>query len=390
MLKIQLIGVGQGANNASIYAIEKGVVKREDVLLINTTLKDIPADYRERSIKFGDYDGMGKQRELGKEVVLQSIEDGTADILNNFIKSDTDIVVVAGTTAGGTGSGMTLTLASYIEEVLNKKVICVAFTGSHNDSRGLLNTVGFFKDIPEDLTIMVISNEKFVKEANGNLMKIHKLANESFVQKLNIISGKTIVDSSYNMDDSDLFKSISLPGLLTAEFTVLDRNMKNIEQYNKAISDMLSESKSIDVKNPNSKRISVIFNVDESTQENIDFNHTILKEKLGDAPEIYNHIQYESDVEFINVIASGMRLPLEEVKDIYERYKEKMKNFKVNDDFFSEIENISDEFGMNKFDSRLSGRDDSSKKSKDNFLSKMNKKKNSQVNQEGEDILSKY
>ena len=40
-MKAKLIGIGAAGNKAAMQAIENGVFNREDVLLINTTRKDM-------------------------------------------------------------------------------------------------------------------------------------------------------------------------------------------------------------------------------------------------------------------------------------------------------------------------------------------------------------
>ena len=47
MLKAKVIGIGQCGNKAVIDLIENGIIGPNDVLLMNTTLKDIPEKYRE-------------------------------------------------------------------------------------------------------------------------------------------------------------------------------------------------------------------------------------------------------------------------------------------------------------------------------------------------------
>ena len=45
MLKTKIIGVGAAGNKAAINLIEKGVIEKGNVLLLNSTKKDIPDEY---------------------------------------------------------------------------------------------------------------------------------------------------------------------------------------------------------------------------------------------------------------------------------------------------------------------------------------------------------
>ena len=59
----KFIGTGQCGNKNMINLIEKSIVSADDVLLLNTTLKDIPDRFRERAVIFGDgIGGSGKER----------------------------------------------------------------------------------------------------------------------------------------------------------------------------------------------------------------------------------------------------------------------------------------------------------------------------------------
>ena len=48
-MRTRLIGLGAAGNKAAIEAVERGIIPCNNVMLLNSTLKDIPADYITRN-----------------------------------------------------------------------------------------------------------------------------------------------------------------------------------------------------------------------------------------------------------------------------------------------------------------------------------------------------
>ena len=60
-MRALIIGTGAAGNKAVVNLMELGVVDKDDVLLINSTLKDVPEKYRNIAVKLSDeYDVCGK------------------------------------------------------------------------------------------------------------------------------------------------------------------------------------------------------------------------------------------------------------------------------------------------------------------------------------------
>lgn len=350
----KVLGLGAGGNKGVIELIKNEVISRDSTLLLNSTLRDIPVEFHDISINIGGQrGGCGKEREVAKELTYASLKDGTLDKLDSLLDPDDETVYLVSSTEGGSGSGSIAIVAKYFKDIYDVNVHVIAFTGFEDDARGLINTVTFFEDLSEEYTVQAISNKKFLDEASGNRVKAQELANRELVRRMRILLGQTIVESENNIDETDLHKVRSTSGYLTVEYSTLDRNIKNKEQFNKVISSMIDASKSVDVLSPGAKRIAVILNVTDHTKEVIDFSFDVLKQKLGVPFEFYTHIQNEGDMEFINVISSGMKLPIDEISDIYEKYQENMSKVdREKDSFFDNIGKLNkgpiDEFNSAK------------------------------------------
>lgn len=333
MLNVQVIGTGAAGNNASITLLETGVIANaQDVLLLNSTKKDIPSKYADYAIEFGDIRGCGKERDVSKQMVLEAIRSKQID-LDTFIKPNTQVVIITTSLEGGTGCGSALILAEYVSTVLGKNVHLFAFAGFEDDPKGMANTVDWFKELNDQYTVEVISNKKFLEEANGNRHKAELLANEEFAKRVNILLGNNIVPSETNIDDTDLYKLTTIPGFMTIESTQLAK-IKSVDDFNNTLNEMIDNSKSLETEQ-SAYYIGVIFNGSDKTKQYIDESYSVLKERYGKPMEFFRHYQNVQDEEYFAVIIGGMKIPNDEVNAIYARFvKESESTDTSRDKFF--------------------------------------------------------
>ena len=336
MINAKVIGIGAAGNKAAITLIEKGILTRQNVLLLNSTLKDVPGDYKELAINFSDTaNGCGKETSIAKDIAINALKEKTVP-LQSLLDPDDKMVIIVNSSEGGTGCGASAIIAEYASKVLKTNVHRFVFTGFEEDGKGLKNTVEYFKNIKEEHSVQAISNKKFLADASGNKLKAEQLANDEFARRVQILLGHIIVDSENNIDDTDLFKLSTLSGFTTIEYGELE-NIKNIESFNKVVSDIIDNTKSLDYE-PSAKKLGVILNVSDKTKANIDYTFKTIKDKVGIPFEVYTHVQSEKEPEYIAIIASGMKMPLNEVMAIYNRFEE--QKAKVNsgkDEFFSKL-----------------------------------------------------
>ena len=332
-----LIGLGAAGNKATIRAIELETIDPAYALLINSTEKDIPAKYKDKSIIIGNnLKGCGKERKIAKDAIVQYLKN--TDTFAN-IPADVDRVVVVTSAEGGTGSGSSPILAKYIRDVLGFNTSIFAFTGFENDVRGLKNTIEFMKELDEETTIQILSNKKFLEEANNNYTKAQELANDEFCRRLMIMSGSILEEADQNIDDTDLHKLIDAPGLIDITYADIENPLKTVEMFDKLCSKMVAESKSIDF-TPTATRLGIIFNSKLFSRDSIDFSYRVFKSKYGESYEIYTHMQENNAYkkEFLACIASGMKLPIEALQRTYDEYRNRTSKIsKDKDSFFDEI-----------------------------------------------------
>jgi hypothetical protein len=112
--------------------------------------------------------------------------------------------------------------------------------------------------------------------------------------------------------------------MFTGEIDVENKKYKNIDQTNKDLADVIDYSSSLDFK-PSATRIGIYMNISDHNLNAIDTTFSIIKKKLcrdNSIPELFIHRQYNRDIhQFIRIIATGMELPTDEVKDMYNKYQ---------------------------------------------------------------------
>lgn len=340
MLKIKVIGCGAAGNKAAIELHKKGF-DLKNITLINSTSRDIPADYKNNSIIFGASNetlgGCGKERNVGKALLLKDLKTGSIDI-DSIVDPDTNVCIIVSSTEGGSGSGVIPILAKYIVEVIGVPVITCLFFGFNTDVRGMGNSVELCQEINSNYGVIGISNAAFLDEANGNKVKAENLANEEFCKIVRILTGQDIKPGSQNIDDTDLYKLVVTPGYMFVGSCSL-KGVKNVDMFNKTISAALDNSHLIESASKSVKRIGAIFSIPQEMSDSVDYNADVFCQRYGTPYEMFTHIQDQIEsTPSISWIVAGMDLPLNEVKEIFENYKKASSEVnKKKDSFFETI-----------------------------------------------------
>lgn len=336
-MRVKVIGSGAAGNKAALTAMENGVVDKESVLLLNTTEKDVDPVYKDIFIQISTgFKGCGKERNLAKKMLADFLQSDKGSYIESWIADGKpDMVVLVASTSGGSGSGITTLLAKYIREVLGLAVHIFAITGFENDPRELENTIEFFQDMEESFGVEGISNKKFL--SGMNTLAAEAAANTEFAKRLAILQGLKIRESVQNIDDTDLLKLATSAGYMEILSIKLPK-IKNSKTFEGVLIDAMDETKSLETKS-GCHRIGVVLNCSKESLEFIDTNVTTIRERYGIPYESFLHIEHEADMDdFIDVIIGGMKMPIDELKEAYERYQAMdSKVRKEKDSFFSDI-----------------------------------------------------
>lgn len=367
MLNIKAIGLGAAGNKAVINLVKKEKITKDNILLLNSTAKDIEKEYADKSIIFGTTQnklgGCGKERYLGYNLLLNDMKAGRVSFDNFADPSTTNCVLVVASTEGGTGSSTAPIVANYLKNALGVNVILVLLFGFGSDVRGLKNTIATCKDIKSDYGVIAISNAKFLDEDTSTI-KAEQKANDYLADIYEILSGSRIVEGDQNIDDSDLYKLVVTPGYMIVGSADISK-VKNISQYNKAISEAIDSSKLIDT-NPGARRIGVIYDIAPGTENSIDMSGKTLKAEYGNPFELFTHVQKTTSTPSVTWIVSGLNLPTEEIVKIHEDYLAQAESANSDKEkFFETVSGLAD--NNDEYDLLLKPKQ-STKDSKDEFF----------------------
>lgn len=341
MNKILLVASGAAGNSCAVDAINAGVISEDDVVLVNSTSKDFPESFKGRKIIISPVNsGAGKERGISRAYTINAIKNHAFDVIDNI--NEYNSIILLSSADGGTGSGLTPLLADYFNQVYAKNIHIVAITSFGEDVRSLANTVDFFKELKDNTIIHTISNSAFLEEAEGNRKRAEKLANQEFARRYKILSGQTLIPGNQNIDDTDIIKLSNTYGYTTVEYKELDKSFGDSSDYDKFIKRMIYESKSLKSVDPSATKMGVILNLSPQSLDVLTDVFAALKDNYGTAYECFKHIQYDGKKEYIAFIVAGMKLPIEELQKVYDRYLEETKLInKKEDSFFDDIQTMS-------------------------------------------------
>lgn len=341
--------LGAGGNKAGLRLLENGVCSIDNLVLVNSTKRDIPADFNGKSTIFNTTEGgCGKERSIAKQYVIDAMKAGKFD---DVFARDCDSYIFITSLEGGTGSGATPILAKYCSEVLGKIVHIIAFAGFNADARGLQNSVEFFQEIDFECDVQCIDLKAFETQSGGNHLRAEELADEELSRRINILLGNNIMASDTNIDETDLFKLINTSGYKTIEHISFKEDLVDVNQFNQLCKRMIYASKSLKSNDPAQLRLGVILNIKPESEDAVDYDFNVIKEAYGMPYETFFHKQYDGKQQYIEFISSGMKLPIDEIKEIHEKYLE--QSAKVNksaDEFFNEIQSLEKNKEDDKFD----------------------------------------
>lgn len=340
-MRVLLIGVGAAGNKAVVTAINEKAVNVEDTIIVNSTAKDFPKEYTGRKIVLNDRSdggGCGKERKFSNQLITKAIKEGKFNLNENINNYST--VIIATSIEGGTGSGATPMLAKFFNKVYTKNVHIMAFTGFEDDPRGLENAFNFFKEIDPALIVHTISNAAYLGSSK-NRTKAEELANVEMARRIKVFTGQEFISGKQNIDDTDLLKLSNTSGYMVVEKKEFDSSLETKEDFESIIKNMIYNTSSIKTVNPSAIRLGVILNINPASEDAIDYAFKSLRKSYGDPFEMYIQIQWDDKQEYIAYIASGMKMPIDEVKGMFDRYNERAKAMRsIEDEFFKQMSDM--------------------------------------------------
>lgn len=397
VMPTQVIGCGACGGKIVKDLIDYNIIPINKCMIINSTDQDRP-DTPATFINIGRTDQLGgcaKEPSRGYELCKEAIADGRLD-LDKFILPDTKKIYVITSLEGGTGCGSSKLIVPYLSNVAGLPVHLIAISGFEEDPRGIKNTVQFMKELTDDITVSIICNKKYLKAANGDKLKAEKMCNKDIINLISILDGNIIIPSDKNIDSNDLLKLSTRTGYLNICSRDLDDKIRNVDQFNAILKDMIDNSTSMDVRSPKQTAMGVFINLPPDEQINIDYSFSVIKEYYNaddsESFDNFTHVQYDPEIaNSISFINAGMQLPLDEMQRMYDLFtildkksksvqKDKQKFFEAADTMIFE-----DEDDYNNLSSKPT-------MSKNDFLASLGKGKvnNNNISNKGNNKLDEF
>lgn len=217
-IKIGVIGIGNGGSQAALAASNHG----HNTLVLNTSVKDLNDRVLSKDMKalrIGDGRGSGKDRSNAMALLNMNGKEGIRKIFTNpYFKSvvePADVVFVAFSTGGGTGSGIGPHIASMIKKAYRGKLVIPygIIPKTAESVMAQANTIACVDDMVQTGCPYMLADLDFWKDEPMEVA--YERVGEYVATTFDIIRGDYLKMSTAGMaDERDMMTVISEPGYM--------------------------------------------------------------------------------------------------------------------------------------------------------------------------------
>lgn len=308
LIKIKVIGVGGGGNNAvnqmivsDVDGVEYILVNTEKGILERANTNGCKTLQIGKEVAQGL--GAGANPEVGEKAAKESIDD------IDKILDGTDLLFVTAGMGGGTGTGAIPVIA---EEAKKKGILTIGivttpflFEGKLRKTRANL---GIDKLKPNVNALIVISNDKLLKntESNVSILNAFKMTDDILRQGIQSITDIINSVGTINVDFADVQTILSYQGFSYMGIGKSSGENKIVEATLNALNNPLTETGIDGAKG-------VIFNIkgsEDISLEDINKSASLIGEKVSpDANVIFGTVIDEDlgDNVVVTVVATGVK-----------------------------------------------------------------------------------
>lgn len=304
-VKIKVIGVGGGGNNAVLHIINKQVKNIENYL-INTEMGILNKINCRNVLQIGKETTKGLGAGANETVGEQAARENKEDIEN--ILQNTDMLFITAGMGGGTGTGAAPVVAEIAKEmgILTVGIVTKPFM-FEGKLRKMRAEYGIQKLQENVNSLIVILNDKLLKVSNKNtpLKEAFSLANDVVKQGIQSITDLITTVGQINLDFADIKTIFSYKGKGYMGIGTSEGEARVEEAIKQAIENPLTENTIDGAKG-------VIFNVtggENLSLSEIDSAIKVINDKVDDdANIIFGTVIDENlkDEVKVTVIATGI------------------------------------------------------------------------------------
>ena len=328
-LKISIIGVGNAGNQLLNEAVKRDNVR---VFAINSSGKDLDNAVTDKSIPSfiigREAKGAGKDRANGVELFMQNGEDLATQVPTFQDVCDRgDIIIVAGSTAGGTGSGVAPKLIQLLQSMYRNKIIMyIGILPRMTDAPlAQRNAVECIQEIQDLKVPYMLADLEYYQGVPNH--EAYQDIQKYIMNMVDIMGGKGLNHSMYGMiDENDMRVILSEPGYLSmydlqgVTQTQLDKSslqsmMVNLIKHSPAAERM---------RNGVIRQMGVILNVPgELSDASMSSDYTELTNYIGTPISIFeNFANVPTATAQMIIILSGQSTPIGRLQAMGEKAKQ--------------------------------------------------------------------
>lgn len=328
MKSIGILGVGQAGGNIAEIASALGF----QTALINTNPRDGAVNTRvERKYFVPGYNGAGQERSLG----LRAVQDHYREMID-FVKSsfkNIKLLLVAFSTDGGTGSGMSpLLIDLLIDQLPGIKVGAIAVIPERNVLAGnRINTAECIEELSQIegiCSVFLVDNDQMRKmKPQSSKHEIYVSANHQTMEAINHLLKITKKSSFYgNFDETDLMNILETRGVtIISSATITD--VKTTSDVASKVHHSWLNSIFCPVESQGVIRAGLIYEGPENISKLI--HVPSIFERVGEPLQLFEGTYISETDPTITTILSGLSFPthrLLSLEESLEKNKDRLQN----------------------------------------------------------------
>lgn len=328
---IGVLGIGQAGGNVAKEAAKVGFL----TAAINTSPEDLQSI--SGAVKHlyhvpGEV-GAGKDRSVGKRVVVERYEEMIAFVSKVFGASDIRALCIAYSLGGGTGSSIGPFLGDILTEALGKTVFFVGILPHNQEAASAqVNAVEAFAElsgIEKAGATFLVDNEQVVKMyPNASKQELYDTANRGVVSDLlYLVNMVTKSSAAGNFDRKDLAQVLATRGFALMGRAKASVTVKDLSAAKLAIARNVWESWESSIYTPveyqgiGPVRAAVLYEGPEGVTRHID--PAVIFSNLGEPFELFEGTYPGQGEGVITTLLTGLPWPVERMRKVEEELEAK-------------------------------------------------------------------
>ena len=366
MLNVGVIGLGNTGNQIASLAYEQLKIP---VMAVNSSGKDLETISNNIPKKLisdasGESKGAGKNRQLAKKYLKDSIMTFlSSEDVQDFV-GDLDVLFIVSSTGGGTGSGTSLIMSSIIASMfVDVHVITIGVLPVMNEALSAhVNTLEYLNELYSTLdgqTYMLYDNDKYSGMPSYKMMN---LVNEEVVKDIDVLRCTYNYTTKYDsIDEEDMRRLISFPGrILVARLEdIKERDLDKDSIEDLLIKKIKSNAHTEIQRDQKVIATGIIANLSEAVFSDFDNHIEKVRDFIGDPDHDFNHLYVNEERKMPNnvfLIIGGLSVVNDRITKISDRIEEIEQKQKTREE-----ENSLNDLGVSELSQKVSSKDKSKK-----------------------------